>query len=365
MPGEYVISGPIIHGDDFELREGYVVVSGSKIKEVGFERCDADVKGLVCPAFVNAHTHMGDSIAKDLPYMPLVGLVAPPDGLKHKILNDASSKDIAEGIRSTLDDMMMTGTCHCIDFRENGAAGARLLKSTAGKRATVLGRLAPGDTIEEVLEASNGVGISSTRDLPAEVLHTIVEKAKKTRKIIGIHAGELNRNDIDTAIDVMPDFLVHMTQGVASDIRRAADRNIPVCVCPRSNAMTGAGLPPIRQMREAGVTLALGTDNVMLNSPDMFREMEWTTKLFLHDDVCTLKMATLNAARLARLEKMKGSIMPGKDADLLVLNMDSDTFKSSQNLLSTIVRRARPDDINYFIDEGIVWRKWRNSSKRS
>jgi cytosine/adenosine deaminase-related metal-dependent hydrolase len=362
MPGEYIVSGPIIYGDDFELIEGYVVINGSTIKEVGFERCDSKINGLICPAFINAHTHVGDSLAKDLPYMPLAELVAPPDGLKHRILDAASRDEISNGIRSALDDMMRTGTCHCIDFRENGAAGARLLKELAGGRATVLGRPAPGDAIEDVLKECDGVGISSSVDVPVEVLHAVVENAKKSRKIVGIHAGELNRKDIKTAIEIMPDFLVHMTHAIAPDLRRTADNDIPVVVCPRSNAMTGVGLPPVRQMREAGITLALGTDNVMLNSPDTLREMEWATKLFLHDDAYTLRMATLNAARLARLEERKGSIFPGKDADLLVFDVNSDTFKSSQNLLSTIVRRARPDDISYFINEGIVWR---NSSRRS
>jgi cytosine/adenosine deaminase-related metal-dependent hydrolase len=332
MPAELTISGPIIYGDDFELREGYVVVSGTTIKEIGFERCDSGISGIICPAFVNAHAPVGDSIAKDLPYLPLRELVAPPDGLKHRILSAATPGEIADGMRSSLDDMRRTGTCHFIDFREGGAAGARLLRSVAGDRATVLGRPAPGDTIGDVLGECDGVGISSTRDMPAETLQAIVENAKKSRKIVGIHAGELNRKDIKTAIDIMPDFLVHMTRATAPDIGRAADMGIPVVVCPRSNAMTGVGLPPVKKMREAGVMLALGTDNVMLNSPDMLREMEWATKLFLHDDAYTLRMATLNGARLARLEKRKGSILPGKDADLLVFDAGSDTFKASRIL---------------------------------
>lgn len=358
MSGEYVVSGPLIYGDELEVREGYVVISGSKIKEVGFERCDADISGLICPAFVNAHTHLGDSIVKDPPFMPLVELVAPPDGLKHRILNAASPDAIADGMRSALDIMRRTGTCHCIDFRENGASGARLLRGVAGSKATVLGRLAAGDTIEGVLEAADGVGISSTRDLPPGAAEGIAEKTKKAGKIIGIHAGELNRDDIDTAIDIMPDFLVHMTQAVASDVRRAADKGIPVVACPRSNAMTGAGLPPLKKMRDAGVALALGTDNVMLDSPDMFREMEWADKLFIHDDVSVLRMATSSGARLARLNK--GSILPGKDADLIVFDAKSDTFKCSQNLISTIVRRAGPGDISHFINEG---KACRNSSR--
>ncbi len=362
MPREFTVSGPIIYGDDFQLKDGYVVVSGSTIKEIGFERCDSDIHGLVCPAFINAHTHVGDSIAKDLPYMPLVDLVAPPNGLKHQILNAAPRNEIEDGIRSALREIRRTGTCHFIDFRENGAAGARLLKELAGGKATVLGRLAPGDTVEGMIKACDGAGISCSIDLPPEALHAVVENAKKSRKIVGIHAGELNRKDIKTAIEIMPDFLVHMTHAVGHDIRKVAEWDIPVVVCPRSNAVTGVGLPPARRMKEAGVTLALGTDNVMLNSPDMLREMEWATKLLLHDDAYTLKMATLNAARLARLDGRKGSILPGKDADLLVFDAGSDTFKSSRNLLSTVVRRARPDDISYFITEGKVWR---NSSRKS
>ncbi len=360
MPREYIVSGPIIYGDDFEVRDGYVVVSGPRIREVGFERCDPDIQGLICPAFINAHTHLGDTIVKDPPFMPLVDLVAPPDGLKHRILGSASPETIASGIRSSLGAMRRTGTCHCIDFRENGVSGVRLLRDAAGRKATILGRLAPGDTIEAVLDVADGIGISSTRDLPAGAAEDIAEKTKKTGKIIGIHAGELNRDDIDTAIDIMPDFLVHMAQAIAPDIRKAADRGIPVVACPRSNAMTGVGLPPLKKMREAGITLALGTDNVMLNAPDMFREMEWADKLFLHDDAYVLRMATLNGARLARLNK--GSILPGKDADFLVFDVKSDTFKSSQNLISTVVRRAGPDDISYFIDEG---KAWRNSSRIS
>ncbi|HEY3423101.1 MAG TPA: amidohydrolase family protein [Methanocellaceae archaeon] len=356
MPHEYIVSGTILYGDDFELRQGYVVISGRKIKEIGFERHDSEVSGLICPAFINAHTHVGDSIAKDLPHMPLVDLVAPPNGLKHKILGAASGEEIAEGIRSTLGDMRRTGTFNFIDFRENGAAGARLLRELAGDRAMILGRLAGDDTIDDVLKESDGIGISSARDIPEDVLRVIVETAKNRGKTVGIHAGELNRNDIDTAIDIMPDFLVHMTQAVAQDFQRIADRNIPVVVCPRSNAITGVGMPPVKAMREAGVELALGTDNVMLNSPDMFAEMSWIAKAFLHDDTYTLKMATLNGARL--MGKNAGSIEAGKDADLLVINQMSDNLKGSKNLLSSVVRRARPDDISYFIDEGRLWRNY-------
>lgn len=355
MTGEYVVAGTLIYGEEFEVREGYVVVAGRVIREVGFGRCDADIRGIVCPAFVDAHTHLGDAIVKDPPFLPLEELVAPPDGLKHRVLGSAAPGTIAEGMRSALGAMLGAGAVHCIDFREGGAAGARLLRDAAGGRATVLGRPAPGDSVDGVLAEADGVGISSTRDLPPGAAEDLAEKAKRAGKIVGVHAGERDRGDIDAALGLSPDFIVHMTRAGDADIRAAADRGIPVVACPRSNAMTGAGLPPLKKMREAGVALALGTDNVMLDSPDMFREMEWADKLFLHDDREVLRMATANGARLARRDA--GAVLPGKVADLIVFDAGAEAFRWSRDLVGSVVRRAGPGDIGHMIQEGKVCRR--------
>ena len=42
--------------------------------------------------------------------------------------------------------------------------------------------------------------------------------------------------------------------------------------------MLGTGFVPIRKMLEYNFELGIGTDNVMLNSPDMFREMDFLIK---------------------------------------------------------------------------------------
>ncbi len=364
MPEEYVVSGTIVYGDDFEVREGYLVVRDGKIREIGFDRISSNnsITGLICPAFINAHTHMGDSIAKDLPYMPLADLVAPPDGLKHRILGAARPEEISAGMTSTLADMAATGTCHCVDFRENGVAGVRMLRDVAGERATIMGRITGTDTAEDVLRVADGLGVSGANDMPRDVLFSLAERAKTAGRPLGIHAGELNDSDIGKALEISPDFLVHMTHAGPTDIKKTMDSDIPVVVCPRSNALTGVGLPPVRSLVDGGVKLALGTDNVMLNGPDMFREMEWTSKAFLHDDAYTLRMATLNGAELLGCGRTRGSLLAGKEADILVLNQDSDNLRYSRNVLGSIVRRARPDDISYTIIGGRIWQ---NSSKRS
>ena len=45
----------------------------------------------ICPALFNAHTHLGDTIAMDCGATgDLTALVTPPDGLKHRLLAQAS-----------------------------------------------------------------------------------------------------------------------------------------------------------------------------------------------------------------------------------------------------------------------------------
>ncbi len=205
-------------------------------------------------------------------------------------------------------------------------------------------------------------GYSGANDIPRDALFSMAKKAKDRGKIVGIHAGELNRSDVDTALELRPGFLVHMAHASDGDLRMAADLGIPVVVCPRSNMATGVGMPRLKKMTEAGLLVGLGTDNVMINAPDMFAEMEWASKAFLHDDVRTLRMATLDGAMLLGKGDHKGSVMVGKDADLVVVDKSSNNLRCSKNLLSSLVRRARPDDISHFISGGRIWQ---NSSTKS
>jgi cytosine/adenosine deaminase-related metal-dependent hydrolase len=125
---------------------------------------------------------------------------------------------------------------------------------------------------------------------------------------------------------------------------RVEERGTPVAVCPRSNLVTGVGAPPIGDLLER-TAVALGTDNVMLNSPSMFREMEFAAKL--SDDRVTapdvLRMATVAGADLAGLNC--GCIEPDRDARLLVLDGDSDNLAGYRDPVRAVVRRASIDDV--------------------
>ncbi|MEA1966340.1 MAG: chlorohydrolase, partial [Euryarchaeota archaeon] len=117
---EYLLSGSILCGEDFDVVEGYICIRDGVIAEICEEpgRVDALAHGIVLPAFVNAHTHIGDSVLKDPEITDIASLVRPPDGLKHRVLKETSTHDLVHAMHASICDMVATGTCAFADFRE-------------------------------------------------------------------------------------------------------------------------------------------------------------------------------------------------------------------------------------------------------
>jgi cytosine/adenosine deaminase-related metal-dependent hydrolase len=342
---EVLLSGTVIYGDDLEPMEGYICIKDGLIKEVGHEKVEADFEGLICPRFVNAHTHIGDSVFKDPPFLPLADLVGPC-GLKHRVLSETRGDMIIEGMKRTLQYMIATGTFAFADFREGGNVGVELMaQALKGMPLTsrILGR--PCEESVDVHELCWGLGVSSTRDHDLRRLEEMVGHARDGHKAVAIHAGEAGMDDISDALDLCPDFLVHLCKASEEDLRKAAALDLSVVVCPRSNLITGAGLPNVKMMIELGMTVGVGTDNVMLNSPDIFREMEILSKAILHDDGQVFKMCTLNGAKILGIEKRAGTISEGKEGRVIVIDMQSNNMWGSKDPLAGLVRRAEPTDI--------------------
>ncbi|WP_435318424.1 amidohydrolase family protein [Haloarchaeobius sp. TZWSO28] len=333
-----ILEGTILAGDEFEPVEGRVVVEDGEIQAV--EEAPVESDDIVLPAFVNAHTHIGDSIAKEAGGgLSLEELVAPPDGLKHRLLRQTSYEEKVAAMRRSLQFMQSGGTTTCVEFREGGVDGVRAIREAADGLdidPVVLGR----ETIDAMrLDDADGFGASGAND--AEFGEERAATAEEG-KLFGIHAGEADPSDIDPAMDLDPDFLVHMCHPEPRHLERVAEEGTPIAVCPRSNLVTDVGLPPIREWLDR-TTVALGTDNVMLNSPSMFREMEFTAKLCDVTATEVLRMATLSGAELAGLNY--GCIEPGREAKLLVLDGDSDNLAGVRDPVRAVVRRAETSDV--------------------
>ncbi|EMA46219.1 amidohydrolase family protein [Halobiforma nitratireducens] len=331
------LTGTILRGREFEPIEGRVVIDDEgRIDAV--ESAAVDSSNIVLPAFINAHTHIGDSIAKEAGGgLSLEELVAPPDGLKHRLLRNASHEELVDAMRTSLRFMQESGTAACLDFREGDVAGVHALRDAA--TGVDVDALAFARGSVEAMQEGDGFGASGAND---DEFGRERAATRDAGKPFGIHAGEVDATDIDPALELEPDFLVHMVHPEPAHLERVADQDVPIAVCPRSNLVTDVGVPPVEDLHER-TKLALGTDNVMLNSPSMFREMEFLAKLSELSATEILRTATINGAEIADLEY--GLIEPGRKARLLVLDGDTPNLAGAREPVRAVVRRAGVDDV--------------------
>jgi len=331
-----IVEGVLLTGRSFEPREGRLVIEDGRIAAIEEERVASD--HLLVPAFVNAHTHIGDSIAKEAGAgLSLAELVAPPDGLKHRLLRAAEREELIAGMRRSVRLMASTGTAAFADFREGGIDGVSALREATD--GIDIEGLAFGRDERGVLSVADGYGASGAADADFTDER---RRAREAGKPFAIHAGENRTDDIEPALDLDPDLLVHMVQASDDHLRRVQKGDTPVVICPRSNLVSGVGLPPIEALTEH-TTVALGTDNVMLNAPSIFREMEFTAKLTDLPAPTVLGMATHAGAEVLGLGC--GTIEEGKEARVVVLDGDSDNLAGARDPVRAVVRRAGADDV--------------------
>jgi 5-methylthioadenosine/S-adenosylhomocysteine deaminase len=139
---------------------------------------------------------------------------------------------------------------------------------------------------------------------------------------------------------------VHMTQLTDAEIALCAERGVAVAHCPESNLKLASGFCPAARLQRAGVTLALGTDGAASNNDlDMFGEMRTAALLAkaVADDASaldaatTLRAATLGGARALGFDHLVGSIEPGKQADLVCVDLAQVETQPLHHVISQLV----------------------------
>jgi 5-methylthioadenosine/S-adenosylhomocysteine deaminase len=154
---------------------------------------------------------------------------------------------------------------------------------------------------------------------------------------------------------------VHMTHVAATDLALLKRHGMQVVHCPSSNLKLAAGFCPLRSLLDAGVTVALGTDGAASNnSLDLFAEMRLAallakgssgdpTALSAH---AALRMATLSGAQALGLNDRIGSIEPGKDADLIAIDMDRIECRPMYDPHSSLVYNPSAASVSHSWVEG-------------
>jgi imidazolonepropionase len=150
---------------------------------------------------------------------------------------------------------------------------------------------------------------------------TIFAAAQKSGLAVRAHVSQLVRTPLVKLLAMNSVSLDHVDRVDETDILQLAQSSTVATLVPGANYFLGLDhYPPARNLIDAGVAVALATDFNPGSSPT-------TSMPFVLSLACTqMKMspaeaigaATINAACALQLHESKGSIEPGKDADIAV-----------------------------------------------
>jgi cytosine/adenosine deaminase-related metal-dependent hydrolase len=387
-----------------------------------------DAQGyLIIPGLVNSHTHIGDAIGKDISSNEdLDTRVHPNHSIKKTILEKTETDQLKQLMKNAAITMLNKGITTFVDFREGGLGGIDLLQTAVKDvpiKSIILGRIDFNDfyinmldkkkvTIvskyprnfrakknelkekkiykigKKILNLCSGFGISGANENDDNMLtiyKNIIKETnkqktynKKEKSIVAIHAAEsiqtvkeslknTGKTEIERTISTLdPDLYIHVTNPIKHDLDVIHSRNKGIVVCPRANGILGVGFVPLRKILERGLTIAIGTDNIMLNSPDVFKEMDFLLKsqrayekdISFLDAKTVLKMATVNSGKI--FHRNIGCLGDGYQADLIFIDKyDIDIYPIHDPYMSIVHRCSERAIKAIMIDGKFVHEKYR------
>ncbi len=385
------------------LPGGFVGIAGSRIAAVGpagvalppaRERLDVG-GGLLFPGLVNTHTHAPmvwfRGLADDLPLQKwLTDFIFPAEA------GWLNPERVYLGTLLAAAEMIRGGTTCVADgyFYENEV---RRALAEAGLRAVaaqgVMDFPAPGvpDPRDNLKVAADFV--ASGADYPGDRLTSTVfchspytcgpetlKAAKALTRDRGLpfflHLAETRQefDDLKAKTGLTPTayldrqgvldartVAVHAVWLTPADQDLLARRGVKVSHCPESSLKLGAGVAPIPALLARGVTVGLGTDGAASNNNlDLFGEMSLTARLhkvWQGDPTVlpasqVLALATREGARVLGLEHRIGTLTPGKEADLVVLDLNQPHLTPLYDPYSHLVYAARGTDITQVMVAG-------------
>ncbi|WP_135821757.1 amidohydrolase [Halostella litorea] len=395
-----VAGGRVLRPDLTVTRADVLVDRGSgEIRAVG-EDLDADADetldaegGLVIPGLVNAHSHVAMTLlrgyADDKPLDAwLREDVWPVEGAM-------TAEDVRAGADLGLVEMIKAGTTAFADMYFDvgevvDAVAAAGVRARVGHGVVTVAKdddAAVADFEESLDVAAEYDGAADGRVSTAVMPHSLttvgdeylreyVARAREAGVPLHYHANE-TVDEVDPIVsergerpleyaddrDMLSsdDFVAHGVHVDGTEIDLLAERGTAVVHCPASNMKLASGTAPVQRMREAGVTVALGTDGAASNNDlDMFDELRDAAMLgkLAADDAsavpaaAAVEMATAGGAAAMGIDA--GRIEPGAKADLAVVDLEAAHLTPRHDLVSHLAYAARGSDVRHTVCDGEV-----------
>jgi len=390
----------IIEDSIIGIKDGLIVKISQK-KDSGSNAFSAketiDASGcIVMPGLVNTHTHLPmvcfRGMADDLPLMKWLNEHIFPAEARF-----VNKKMVYDGATLAMAEMILSGTTTFCDgyFFEDAITEA---VSVAGMRAVVSQGFSdfimPDKSSFEKMMAAAKRFVTRWQPYapmitPAYFCHSpytcspatlvrVKEAAREAGILYLMHLLE-NKDEIDTIltrygkkpVQHLLDLGVLDAQTVAvhcnwltkEDIAVFADLGVKVSHNPESSMKLAAGVAPVPEMLQHGITVGIGTDGCASNNDmDMFREMDTAAKIhkvtLLDPTVMSaetvLKMVTICGAEVLGLDKLIGSIEAEKQADIILVDMNQPHLTPLYNCYSQLVYAARGADVKTSIINGKI-----------
>lgn len=150
------------------------------------------------------------------------------------------------------------------------------------------------------------------------------------------------------------------------DVERIADNNAAVAHCPSLfcywNPDESAQWTPVPSLRKAGATVGIGLDDhYWHDSYNLFGEAR-QTRLAANlanganqfSSMELVRMLTIEGAKALGVEDELGSLEPGKNADIVLLDMEQPKFAPLTNLPAQVVNNATTADVETVIVDGSI-----------
>lgn len=357
----------IFTGKDDNIRNGYVLIKGSKIIDVGpMPFCPKDEESfdlggkVIYPGFIDAHCHIGmwadgagfegDDGNEDTdpatPQLRAVDAINPKDncfkealmaGVTTVVTGPGSANPVAGQMAaiktygSRVDDMVVKAPV-AMKF----ALGENPKNTYHGKDQTPSTRMATAAVIREQLMKArrymqdfeacgdDGDGDEPEFDMKSEALCSVLKKESQA------HFHAHRSDDIFTAIRIAKEFgldavLVHCTEGHL-DPEQLAKEKIPVIVGPIIGTRTKPELANQTEacagvLKKAGIEVAICTDHPEVPIKYLPLSAAIAVRYGMgHDDA--IKAITSVPAKILGLDSRIGFVAPGMDADITVFSGD-------------------------------------------
>jgi len=379
----------IMEDADLLIEKDKIAAIGKHLRSVGARVVDATGR-IVMPGFVDVHNHLWQSLIRGCGTdQDLLGwLSACVYPLRDPQITVTRSEAYA-GVRLSTLDLIDTGVTTTVEwshaFTPEFVRGELQALTDSGLRFVFayFGRDDPAviadiRLVNQTLIDPNLKASFQVASHPASALRQDVKAMAKLAKELGVkhhvhlmeHIEDRNENMFDVLQEsgaLGPNLLgahgIHLTD---EEIGILAVYDVRILHNPLSNMRLASGVIRLPELKRAGVQVGLGLDGGTNDTSDIFSDMRTAVglqraKTFRPDVYPTvsdvLRMATVDGAKLLDMFDRVGSLTPGKQADLIILNPEKINFAPRGDWISQIVFNGQPRNVEWVFVGGQVLKK--------